>query len=61
MPPQRYHTRQRIERAKTLLAERRRSVTEVGLIVGYSEASAFSSAFRRVSGLTPSSYRRGLD
>ncbi len=61
MPPQRYHTRQRIERAKTLLAERRGSVTDVGLSVGYSEASAFSAAFRRVSGLTPSSYRRSLD
>jgi AraC family transcriptional regulator len=61
MPPQRYHTRQRIERAKTLLAGRRRSVTEVGLAVGYGEASAFSAAFRRVSGLTPSSYRRSLD
>ena len=61
VPPQRYHTRQRIERAKTLLAERRRSVTEVGLAVGYSEASAFSAAFRRVTGLTPSSYCRSLD
>ena len=61
MPPQRYHTRQRIERAKTLLAKRGASVTDVGLTVGYSEASAFSAAFRRVSGLTPSSYRRGLD
>jgi AraC family transcriptional regulator len=61
MPPQRYHTRQRIERAKTLLAKRGASVTDVGLTVGYSEASAFSAAFRRVSGLTPSSYRRNLD
>jgi AraC family transcriptional regulator len=61
MPPQRYHTRQRIERAKTLLAKRGASVTDVGLTVGYSEASAFSAAFRRVSGLTPSAYRRGLD
>jgi AraC family transcriptional regulator len=61
MPPQRYHTRQRIERAKTLLAKRSASVTDVGLSVGYSEASAFSAAFRRVSGLTPSIYRRSLD
>jgi AraC-like DNA-binding protein len=61
MPPQRYHTQQRIERAKTLLAKHGASVTDVGLTVGYSEASAFSAAFRRVSGLTPSSYRRGLD
>jgi AraC family transcriptional regulator len=61
MPPQRYHTRQRIERAKTLLAKRSASVTDVALAVGYSEASAFSTAFRRESGLTPSSYRRSLD
>jgi AraC family transcriptional regulator len=59
MPPQRYHTTQRIERAKTLLAQRA-SVTDVGFTVGYSEASAFSTAFRRVTGLTPSSYRRSL-
>ena len=61
MPPQRYHIGQRIERAKTLLAKRGASVTDVGLTVGYSEASAFSTAFRRVTGLTPSSYRRSLD
>jgi len=58
MPPQRYHTQQRIERAKALLAEHSGSVTDVGLSVGYSEASAFSTAFRRVTGLTPSTYRR---
>jgi AraC-like DNA-binding protein len=61
IPPQRYHIGQRIERAKTLLAKRGASVTDVGLTVGYSEASAFSTAFRRATGLTPSSYRRSLD
>jgi AraC family transcriptional regulator len=60
MPPQRYHTSQRIERAKTLLATRDASVTDVGLTVGYSEASSFSTAFRRVTGLSPSAYRRGF-
>jgi AraC family transcriptional regulator len=60
IPPQRYHTRQRVERAKTLLTKRSASVTDVGLTVGYSEASAFSTAFRRVTGLTPSTYRRRL-
>jgi AraC-like DNA-binding protein len=60
MPPQRYHTTQRIERAKILLANHAASVTDVGFAVGYSEASAFSTAFRRVTGLTPSSYRRSL-
>jgi AraC family transcriptional regulator len=61
MPPQHYHTTQRIERAKLLLAKRGASVTDVGLSLGYSETSAFSSAFRRVTGLAPSTYRRSLD
>jgi AraC family transcriptional regulator len=60
MPPQRYHIRERIERAKALLAKPGATVTDVGLTVGYSEASAFSTAFRRVTGLNPSCYRRGF-
>jgi len=60
IPPQRYQLRQRIERAKTLLARHAASVTEVGLTVGYNDASAFCTAFRRVAGLTPSAYRRNL-
>jgi AraC family transcriptional regulator len=58
MPPQRYQLSQRIERAKTLLAKRAASVTDVSLAVGYNDTSAFCTAFRRVTGLTPSAYRR---
>jgi AraC family transcriptional regulator len=58
VPPQRYQLSQRIERAKTLLAKRAASVTDVGLTVGYNDTSAFCTAFRRVTGLTPSAYRR---
>jgi len=60
MPPQRYQLSQRIERAKTLLARHAASVTDVGLGVGYNDASAFCTAFRRITGLTPSAYRRNL-
>jgi AraC family transcriptional regulator len=60
MPPQRYQLTQRVERAKALLAKNAASVTDVGLSVGYNDASAFCTAFRRVTGLTPSAYRRGL-
>jgi AraC family transcriptional regulator len=60
MPPQRYHTTRRIERAKALLARRGASVTDVGFSAGYSETSAFSAAFRRVTGLSPSTYRRSM-
>jgi AraC family transcriptional regulator len=60
VPPHRYHTNRRIEQAKVLLAERKHSVTEVGLILGYSETSSFTAAFRKTTGQTPSSYHRGL-
>jgi AraC family transcriptional regulator len=60
MPPQRYQLTQRVERAKALLAKHAASVTEVGLTVGYNDASAFCTAFRRVTGITPSAYRRSL-
>jgi AraC family transcriptional regulator len=60
MPPYRYLTSRRIERAKSLLAERKLSVTEIGLDIGFSETSAFTSAFRKVTGETPTDYRRSL-
>jgi AraC family transcriptional regulator len=60
LPPHRYHTDRRIEHAKDLLAERKRTVTDIGLSVGYSETSSFSAAFRKSTGLTPSAYRRSV-
>jgi AraC family transcriptional regulator len=60
MPPQRYQLSRRIERARALLANHFTSVTDVSLSVGYNDASAFCTAFRRVTGLTPSAYRRNL-
>jgi AraC family transcriptional regulator len=60
VPPHRYHMGRRMERAKTLLEERTRSVTEVGLMLGFAETSSFTTSFRRVLGVTPSNYRRAL-
>ena len=57
-PPHRYYTSRRIERAKVLLTTRRDSVTDVALALGFSWTSAFTSAFRKATGLTPSEYRR---
>jgi AraC family transcriptional regulator len=61
IPPHRYHIGRRIERAKTLLAEPACSVTEIALELGFSETSSFSAAFRHVTGITPTEYRRTLD
>ena len=60
VPPHRYHTIRRIERAKTLLEKRPVSVTDIGLTLGFSETSSFTAAFRRATGLTPSGYHRSL-
>jgi AraC family transcriptional regulator len=61
MPPHRYHASRRIERAKQLLANRELSVTAIALDIGFSETSSFTAAFHRLTGQTPSHYRRNLD
>jgi AraC family transcriptional regulator len=59
-PPHLYHMRRRIEQAKLLLADRAISITDIGLTLGYSQSSSFSAAFRKITGWTPSEYRREL-
>jgi AraC family transcriptional regulator len=60
VPPHRYHSNQRIARAKLRLADPEFSVTEIGLDLGFSETSSFTTAFRRATGLTPTAYHRSL-
>jgi AraC family transcriptional regulator len=60
VPPHRYHNICRIEHAKSLLAKTACSVTEIGLMIGYSETSSFTAAFRRMTGSTPTAYRRSV-
>ena len=58
VPPHRYHTLRRIDRAKIMLANPDRSDTETALSLGFSETSSFSAAFRHTTGTTPTAYRR---
>jgi AraC family transcriptional regulator len=60
LPPHRYLTTRRIEKAKSLLARPAVSVTEIGLGLGFSEVSSFTTAFRKHAGVTPTEYRRSL-
>ena len=60
-PPHRYVTRQRIERAKRMLAQGERSVAEIGFEVGFGESSSFTAAFRKMTGTTPARFRRRQD
>lgn len=60
VPPHRYHTGRRIARAKTLLADPKASVTRIALDLGFSGTSAFTATFHRLTGHTPTDYRRSL-
>ena len=61
MPPHRYHASRRIERAKQLLANHELSVTRIALEIGFRDTSTFTATFHRLTGQTPSHYRRNLD
>jgi len=58
--PHRFHLQLRLERAKDLLSTSALSITEIALEAGFQEASSFSMAFRRITGFTPSRYRRSV-
>jgi AraC-like DNA-binding protein len=58
MPPHRYLVQQRIGRAKAMLARSEYSISEICLALGFSQISSFSAAFRHVTGLSPTEYRR---
>lgn len=58
-PPLTYLTRWRMTLAADLLTEREdATVAEVARTVGYSDAFAFSAAFKRTRGVSPSEFRR---
>lgn len=58
--PHRWLTERRVERAQMLLRERRMSIAEVALAVGYAGQSHFTAQFRAITGTTPDRYRRDL-
>ena len=48
----------RIEQSKKLLNTLSLSVTEIALVCGFDNSNHFSTAFKRICGVTPSEYRR---
>ena len=60
LSPINYITRQRMERAKRLLAETELPIAEIALRAGFSSQSHFTTSFRRLAGVTPSTFRRGM-
>jgi len=49
--------RERIRKAKELLSDRRLTVAEIALAVGYSDHSYFTRLFKKETGITPSELR----
>lgn len=48
----------RVEQSKTYLANGNYSISDIALILGFSDQSYFSKVFKKVEGITPGKYRR---
>jgi AraC family transcriptional regulator len=60
MTPTGYITEQRIERARLLMKDTTLPIAEIALRSGFSSQSHFTTCFRRLSGVTPRSFRKGM-
>lgn len=58
LSPSRYQIDLRMNQARRLLRETRKSIVDIALDVGYTNPSHFAKLFRRENGLTPSEYRQ---
>jgi AraC-like DNA-binding protein len=61
MPPMQYLLEWRMALAKDMLRRERPPLAEVAERVGYQSASAFSTAFARLAGCSPSEFARSVD
>lgn len=57
LSPHQYVLRKRIEHAKSLLADPKLPIAEVALRCGFGSQSNFTTAFRRLTNVTPVTYR----
>ena len=57
-PPLEYYQRRRVQHACQLLADSKRSITDVAMELGYSDAPHFSRLFKEQRGMTPREYRK---
>ncbi|MBW4626969.1 MAG: AraC family transcriptional regulator [Brasilonema octagenarum HA4186-MV1] len=56
--PYQYLLQQRVERAKQLLKQTDRTITEIALLCGFNSHSHLSKQFRQLTGMTPTNYRQ---
>lgn len=48
----------RVEHAKMLLSEHRSNISQVAMLCGFSALNSFNRAFKEMTGITPSQYRK---
>ena len=58
--PHQYLLRYRIDRAKIFLRSPQFEIRQVAMVTGFGDQSHFSKVFRRISGVTPTQFRRLL-
>lgn len=59
VPPHRYLSRLRLDRAKEMLASGEASLIDISVMCRFSSQANFARAFRRATGLSPGQYRNG--
>ena len=59
--PHRYILRARVARAKAMLRRRDLSLVDIALSAGFSNQSHFTKAFKKLTGISPSSYRKSVN
>jgi len=56
--PHEYIMRVRVDAARTLLEETRRTISDIALEVGFTDHSHFIRTFKQIRGITPTAYRK---
>jgi AraC family transcriptional regulator len=60
LSPHRYFLEHRVNRAKEMMKDPKRTLTEIALDCGFSSSSQFSVVFKRITGMPPRGYRLSL-
>jgi AraC family transcriptional regulator len=58
--PYQFLLERRVQRAQTLMRDPRASLAEIARSTGFADQHHLARAFRRITGITPSTYRRSL-
>jgi AraC-like DNA-binding protein len=61
LSPHQWLLKRRVDMAKTLLPDRKLSLSEVALACGFSDQSHFTRVFARLAGISPGAWRRHRD